>query len=296
MHVRVASDRGFLTLTALIAVTLTLLASQVWVRSHPGSTRDLPPSAVLAVMPRQLWVWHPGDPQALVALARRYEVTDLLVWVSPGFTADPEEFAYLADLRAHATAVGIHLDALGGDPSWADAPRTAAAWADEVHRSGLFDRLHLDIEPYALPDWATGRATLAEGLLAALAAARGADMPIDTDIPYWYSTIQTSNGEPLDVAVMRLTDSVTIMAYRNTTVAVLSVAAAEMAHAAVLGKPAWIGVNTASPGTDPASTSYYGQAAATIERDIAALDTEARRWPTFAGLALQDYESLAILK
>ena len=120
-------------------------------------------------------------------------------------------------------------------------------------------------------------------------------MPVDTDIPYWYNTVPAPGGGPLDVAVMRVTSSVTIMAYRDNAAAVLAAAAPELAHARSVDKPAWIGLSTASPGGDPASSSYLGQPRSVIQRDISALDTAGRRWPSFAGLALHDSDSLAAL-
>lgn len=246
-------------------------------------------------MPRELWVWHLRDARALVALAERHAVTRLLVWVSPGFTADPARLSRLSDLGLRARLVGIEVDALCGDPSWATNPQEATRWALEVRKSGLFMRLHLDIEPHARPDWATGRSVLAKGLLTALRGAASSGMPVDADIPYWYDTVPAPDGGPLDVAVMRVTSSVTIMAYRDHAAAVLAAAAPALAHAQGVGKPAWVGMNLASSGGDPASSSYLGQPRSVIQRDISALDTAGRRWPSFAGLALHDSDSLAAL-
>lgn len=283
-------------MTALIAVAATMIGSHARACNQPSFSISLASAAVVATAPRQLWVWQQSNPKALVALARQYMITELLVWVSPGFTADPRAIAYLTELHSDAVSAGMQLNALGGDPSWASHPQTAGAWADEVQRSGFFGRLHLDIEPYALPGWNSKSAGLANGLLSALAAAKRSGLPVDADIPYWYNTITAGGGGPLDVAVMRLADSVTIMAYRNSTAAVLAVAATEMAHAATLGSRVWIGINIASPGGDPANTSFAGQSAAAVKRAAAAISAQAQQWPTFSGLALHDYSSLAVLK
>ena len=59
------------------------------------------------------------------------------------------------------------------------------------------------------------------GTVAALTEAASVGMPVDADIPYWYNTVAAPDGGPLDLAVMRVASSVTIMAYRNNATAVL---------------------------------------------------------------------------
>ena len=265
-------------------------------KQRASQVRDGPSYATSGSMPRQMWVWHPGNPKALVALAHRYGVTQLLVWVSPGFTANPTLVVRLTSLRLEAALSNIQVSALCGDPSWASNPQVAGQWATEARNSGLFSRLHLDVEPHARPDWVTRRLTLTRGLLATLRAAAASGLPVDADIPYWYNAVSTSGGEPLDLAVMRLASSVTIMAYRNNAAAALAAAAPELAHAQSAGKLAWLGLNTASTGADPASTSFLGRSRADIQKDFSTLDVWGQRWPSLAGLALHDSDSLAVLR
>ena len=246
---------------------------------------------------RQMWVWSFTSQQALIDTAEQYSVTRLLVWVAPGFELRSSEVARLKVLRERATAAGIHMDALSGDPSWASSPDVASAWAGEVGRSGLFERIHLDIEPHARDDWTENRYNLQEGLLSAISgAARASGLPVDVDIPFWYSDIPTETGGSFDRAIMRLASSITIMAYRNQASMVLSVAATEMKNAAELGTPAWIGINTGSTGGDPPETSYLGQNGTVIKRDVQSITDQALQWNTFAGVALHDSSSLPTLE
>jgi hypothetical protein len=288
-------------------VALVLSAAAVWPTTSRAAETPLMPSHVetnshlvsptgATTTPRQMWVWHPGDPRALIALSQQQRVSRLLVWVSPGFSLDQPLLKQLRQLRKLAGEAGISVDALSGDPSWATKPLVVSRWAREVRDSGLFERLHLDIEPHGRVDWTDNRSKFAGGLLSALVAAKKAGLPVDADIPCWYDTVRTPAGDPLDLEVMRLADSVTLMAYRDTPAAVLTFAATGMARAASLGKPAWIGINTASPGGDPDYTSFLGKPARVIARDIRILDLKGRRWSSFAGLSLHDSESLAALR
>jgi hypothetical protein len=228
-------------------------------------------------------------------LARLYGAKRLFVWVSPGFSRNPTELAKLTTLRTLATHQGVHLDALGGDPSWAQQPECAGAWAREVAAAGLFERLHVDIEPQALPQWQSDQGRLTRGLLSAIDQTRAAGLPVEADIPYLYWRIPTGDGIPLDVAILRLITGITIMAYQDTATKVLAVSTEELAHAAQLGKYARIGVNVGPPGGDAPSSSFWGQPPATILNDAAAISRSGTSWASFAGIAWHDSESLAQL-
>ncbi|MDR3068551.1 MAG: hypothetical protein LBU50_03515, partial [Cellulomonas sp.] len=95
--------------------------------------------ASLAVRTRQpdrlanaVWVWEYSEPRRLVEVADDLAAGRLLVWVSPGFSADAETLDYLDRLRKQAAGSHIAVDALGGDPQWALRPELADAWAAEV--------------------------------------------------------------------------------------------------------------------------------------------------------------------
>lgn len=242
-----------------------------------------------------IWVWQWGAPRPLLALARLYGAKRLFVSVSPGFSRNPTELAKLTTLRTLATHQGVHLDALGGDPSWAQQPGRAGAWAREVAAVGLFERLHVDIEPQTLPQWQSDPRRLTRGLLSAIDQTRAAGLPVEADIPYWYWRIPTDDGIPLDVAILRLITGITILAYQATATKVLAVSTEELAHAAQLEKYARIGVNVGPPGGDVPSSSFWGQPPATILNDAAMISQSGTSWVSFAGIAWHDSESLAQL-
>jgi hypothetical protein len=240
-----------------------------------------------------MWVWHPDDPRALVNLARTAHVTQLLIWVSPGFTADSTQLARLRELRALAGAGGIALQALCGDTSWVTTPSVAGTWAGEAARSGLFTGLHLDIEPQSLPTWTTQQAALARGLLAALDSAGATNLPLEADIPAWFDRV-TVDGSRLDTEVIRRTQGIVVMAYRNNPAAVLAAARPEVLEAGRLHKYAFIGVNLGPTGGDAPTTTMLGQPPATVAANVHAIAT-APVLPGFRGVALHDATYVAKL-
>lgn len=246
---------------------------------------------------RTLWVWHQMAATPLVQLAKRYKISRLLVWVSPGFTHTPTTQRWLQRLSTQARAGSLALDALCGDPAWAQRPDLAASWAGEVARSARFERLHLDIEPHALPEWNIGSADLVSGMVTAIReAVAGSDgMPVDVDVPTWYHQIPMPDGRGADEAVLDVTDSLTLMAYQDTLDKILASSGPQLANAHAAGKTASIGVNLAQPVNDAPTSSLWGQTAS-AQRDIIAQVAE--RSSAFAacdGIAIHDATSLAAL-
>jgi hypothetical protein len=242
----------------------------------------------------ELWVWSFDDPQSLVQRAHRAKFGVLLVWVSPGFSADPATMAKLHQLLHVASTRHVAVYALGGDPSWAQQPSRAGQWAAEVARTHMFTALHLDIEPHALPNWNADKLTLSRGLLSALDAVGDAGLRTEADIPTWYNTVVV-DGVPLDQAVLRRVDGITVMAYHNSVGGVLAAARAEIRDAAALRRYAYIGVNIADPGPDGASASFLGQDPSNIAGDIRRINQLASSWGGYRGIAVHDSAYLARL-
>ena len=70
----------------------------------------------------------------------------------------------VASLTAALRANGIAVSCLGGDPTWTVDHDAALNWAFRATTDAVFDGVHLDVEPWALPRWptATGHAILAD--------------------------------------------------------------------------------------------------------------------------------------
>lgn len=164
---------------------------------------------------RAMWVWvhadAPPDPGELGALAARERVREAFVsvpWHGPTTTG-----ACVAALRAH----GVRIAALGGNPAWAEdgdgsGAGTAAAWAMRATAGGLFDSVHLDIEPWERCDWECREQVLLAGLERATGeVADAADLPVEVDVAPWIA----DEHPAAFAAIARRADAVTLMAYRD---------------------------------------------------------------------------------
>ncbi len=217
------------------------------------------------------------------------------MWVSPGFSHDTRAMRNLRRLTRAADAASIEVDALGGDVSWLSRPDITEAWAKEVAASGLFSRIHLDVEPHSMPAWSSNQARLVKQLLNLFSRSAKAGLPVDADIPYWYWRIRTERGERLDRAVMRRVDGVTIMAYQSSPSLVLAVAERQLAMAGRLKVPAYVGVNIGPTGGDSPKSSFAGQPDADVRDALATIDARCSGAAWCAGTAIHDAKHLAAL-
>ena len=96
---------------------------------------------------RATWVWQVDDPDELVGFASRRGLGELFVHV-PVRVDGHRDLPRLVRLARAAHGRGIRLAALGGDPGWLDDPAAVATeWLTPALGTGLFDGVHLDIEP-----------------------------------------------------------------------------------------------------------------------------------------------------
>ena len=250
---------------------------------------------------RAMWVWdRPGVP-ALVDVARRHGVGDLFV-STPGDLASSPDQPWLRALRARTTAdVGIRIHALGAEAWWLDDPAAALAWQRQALATGLFDGVHLDVEPWLHPSW--GRDP--SGLLAAwvsLLQQLSADTarPVEADISFWLHE-HTVGGRPADEAVMMAVDAVTVMSYRDTATgpdSIIAVATTALATARRLGRPVRLAVETRYLGEDPGSArqSFFGVTQRQLDRALGAVDVATAGIPTYAGVAVHDHTGWAAMR
>ena len=243
---------------------------------------------------RALWVWDTSDPQAVVTLATSRGIGQLYAAVPPRVDSSPK-LAELQQLVALADAAGLRVDALGGDPGWVDNPAWVVTnWLQPVVATGLFTGIHVDIEPYTTAAWTKNRKAVITKYLATLdklhTAAAGA--PMEADIPFWFDEI-AANGSTLDREIIRRTEAVAVMAYRNHADGpdgTIALASAEVAAGEQLGRPVRIGQETNFLGADPTEVkrTFHGMTLAQMDDQLALVRDAFAASPAFAGLAIHD--------
>lgn len=237
---------------------------------------------------RAMWLWSPADPAAVVPWATAQGVKEIFVAVPWQPTA--AQLARLKELRGRTRAAGIRLSALGGDPAWALDPASAVAWRKRAGATGLFDGIHLDVEPYLLPGWRTDQRRIVAGYLAMLDAVRAAGPePLEADVPFWLATVPAATGNLADAVIARV-HAITVMSYRDSAANVVDVGADLLARGQSANRPVRLAAET-QPLADCGYCTFAGQTRAGLGTQLSTVDTTAARYTSFNGVAVHDYDS-----
>jgi hypothetical protein len=268
------------------ALLCLLLLTGVLAAATPYSLPDLgPESSVAPPGRRAMWVWSSGEPVELVAWATSHGVTTMFVYVD----AAVPDVERLRELKRRCDEAGVVLDALGGEPEWAVAHAGAFAWRDTVLRLGLFRGIHVDVEPYLLPEWTTGRDAIVGSYLALLDQLAPAGR-LEVDVPFWYDTVPAPGGTLAD-AVLARADAVTVMSYRNAATgenSIAGVGADLLRRGTAAAKPVRLAAET-RPTPDCGRCSLHDTNRRHLRTLLASVDASARQFPAFAGIAVHDY-------
>lgn len=229
---------------------------------------------------RSLWVWSTrevagteGGAQQLAAFAHRARIGRVYLQL-PGIFLDPErEFGPAADPHAlrpllrTLRVAGIEPWALDGAPAYAlprhhegviETVRRLRSWNDAGGAEAAFGGLHLDIEPYLLPEWKSERDTVVAAFLTLFdrlqREARAADLPLEAAIPFWFDGVPAptaENGTPVARSVFEgladRVDAVVVMDYRTTahgSNGLLALAETELELASARGRKVMVALET----------------------------------------------------
>ncbi len=259
-----------------------------------GVTRCVPSGAEPC---RALWVWATPDNQTLVDFATAHGVKEMFYSVSP--TIAGAELTRLQGLRALTSDAGIVLDALSGAPTWATTDvATAIAWENDALATGLFDGVHLDIEPMALADWSTNTAADALSFVAAMKQIRANDTQVhlELDCQFSYGQVAVAGYASLADAVDTTVDEITIMSYRNTDTGangMFGIAEDELTRGQQAGIAVRLGAETNNEA--PAEVTFYGMTSTAMAAVLAQTDTSAAGYPAYRGIAVEDYTGWSAL-
>ncbi len=280
--------------SVLLAATVLVLA--VLATTVPASAAPRPSSAGA----RAMWVWdRPGVP-ALVDFARRHGVRDLFV-STPGHLATSPDLPWFRSLRTQTSAAGIRVHALGAEVSWLDDHAAAADWQQQALATGLFDGVHLDVEPWLHPGWGSDPSSLLVSWVALLQQASAATgLRVEADIPFWLHE-HVVGGRPADEAVIGAVDAVTVMSYRDTATgpdSITEISRTALATAARLGRPIRLAVETRWLGDDPVSAkqTFFGSTQRQLDRALSDVAAELAGHPTYAGIAVHDHRGWSALR
>jgi len=226
------------------------------------------------------WLWSvPPEPEAVTLFVRARGVREVFV-----DGADLRAVDQCASLQ-QAGALGA---VLGGDPQWVLDRRAGVNWCrNALQRTGV-DRLHLDVEPWTLPQWRTERDRLADGY-ARFVEAISVELPgihVDVDMVPWLFTATRVAAQRVLVAA----DAVTLLAYRDRADGIRGFAAPAIVAARRLRRPYLLGVET-MPVSDqvPSGTTFADDGAAVLARQLSLLDDELADDRLYRGVAVHHW-------
>lgn len=231
---------------------------------------------------RSAWVWldhrQPHDPEALATFAGTTGVREVFVsvpWAGP----DGRVRETVAALRRAVPRVS----ALGGSAEWAERPQLAREWSVRAGTGDLFDGIHLDIEPWTLPTWPRAAPRLLAGLADAVRlVGEATGRPVEVDLAPHVAALHPVGF----ISVADAAHAVTLMSYRDTARAILSVSAQARSSLTTLGRAYRLAVDTL-PSDDP-GTSFAGQTRAAMEAVMVEVEQALRGERHFQGVAVHD--------
>ena len=169
-----------------------------------------------------LYVW--GDPDdGLLPFCAEKKVTRLYLMFSGKETPKVRAFvqaARAAKIEVHAMHPGDMAEWLDPFPDRLDH-KVILDWVDATLKTGLFDGIHLDIEPHSTPAWKSHRLKLAAGYLDLLRQVRArGKFSLSAAVPHtWDRDDLRIDGKALIHHVQDILDHVSVMAYRGKNVA-----------------------------------------------------------------------------
>lgn len=201
-----------------------------------------------------------------------------------------------------ASAQHITVEALDGAPSWAlDQDRhqlqDTLQWIESYQHASSpteqFSGIHIDIEPYLLPNWAEEQATIItqwqRSVQMITTTAQSLHLSSSADIPFWLYTLRTPDDRStLSQWMIEQYDSLTMMAYRDSGAAIYDVAQAQLSEADTAGKNMYIGVET-NASSEGEHISFYGKGATALTTALSVVSAQASTHSSFAGIAVHDY-------
>ncbi|SEB52758.1 hypothetical protein [Paenibacillus sp. GP183] len=213
---------------------------------------------------------------------------------------------------SEAASRGIDVHALSGDPSWVLPEQSGKLyhfidWVNTYNNSvkptERFNGIHLDVEPYVLPQWRSDPDTtigLWRDLVSGFVQQVRADthLTVGADLPVWLNKVSIQDGyggkTTLSNWMIQKLDQVSLMAYLDNAIDIIKSVSNEMDEAEKAGTPVVIGVETFN-NNEPHS-SFYTKGNSQMQSELSAVVQAFSSKSVFTGYAVHEYESWSTLK
>lgn len=238
----------------------------------------------------------------ILAFAREQNIN----WLYVRLDLDQPYSSYRSFVK-RAQAQGIEIHAMGGHPIWGkkeNRPRIKRLidyvknYNTESEPDERFEGIHLDIEPYTLPDWENSRDTLLTEWAANITffqeeTKKDSDLETSADLAVWLDTFPLP-GKDMSVTEFMIDtlDHVSMMAFRNQAEGsngIAAVVSQEMEIADRLGKRLMISVEMKQNHEGP-HISFYEKGAAEMELQLAKLPDLLAEHQAYQGNIVHAYD------
>jgi hypothetical protein len=246
-------------------------------------------------------------PDDLGSFCRSYDIGTLFLYTTPtaaGALLRGDRTA--SDNMARLRADGRKIYAIAGEPDWTLGLGKVPEHADLLIRlqalsPPLFDGIHFDVEPNALPEWrdVTKRQRLIDGTVQFYDLIRKAapEASVDAAVNPAFAGMRTSQGDHFLREVAQRVSSMSLMAYRNRVQPALDWAAPALSQFDSSEAKFRFGVET-NDNPDEPTTSWSRVPRPQFLTAMVELDRKLRAGPSaryYAGLALHSFDGLKML-
>ncbi len=239
-----------------------------------GACDNLPPSSSA----KDMWLWYYETSMKTTLLNFAVSKGVRTIYVESEYMIQ-NDWAALEDLITSADMVGVKIDLLYGNSTWAlsgnhSIPINLAQLSVNFYNSLSGAKpygVHFDIEPYLLSQWTTNQNSVANQYIDLMESLKtvinGSGMMFTTDMPFWYETVtvtRNSQTRPFYEWIMDLTDISVIMDYRDKSTVpngIIDLITEEMNYTKNIGKKLVIGVETQCGLTNNLTFCEEGEAA-----------------------------------
>ncbi len=255
------------------------------------------------------WLWNTyeivNNESEVLAFLQQQQVTDLYLQVDQQI-----EKSIYQQFIERATELNIKVHALDGAPNWATRNgikkyKAFKDWLQSYQTSSSpeqrFAGIHLDVEPYLLPEWQKNQQSTIEYYQNFVRDfqlfAQEYDLQFGLDIPFWFDEISYRNKKygrgTLSEWVINESDYLTIMAYRNFaegTNGIIQLVKNELDYAEANGKKVIVAVETetSNEGNQISFANYGGHY---LEEELLKVVDYYSQMSNFAGVAVHHYDS-----
>lgn len=256
------------------------------------------------------WMWNPyliQNKDATLTQLKEHEVNRVYLFIDPDFPA-----TYYKSFIKEAKTRGIDVFALSGAPNWVLPEHNKKMyqfiyWVKQYNSSASpeeqFSGIHLDVEPYVLPQWSENSDTViglwmdtVSGFVEEVKA--DTDLTVGMDMPVWlnYTDVRDGYGGRTTLSnwFIGKVDQVTLMAYVDNAKGITESVQQEMAEADRAGVPVLVAVETVN--NNEHGTSFYDKGSAVMKTELNSVIETLRVHPSFRGYSVHEWDRWIELK